>query len=936
MARYLIGDSNDTWNFYQAYEACSPGDTLELKENFHLILEYGFFKIDKDLTLEGHVNFENNTNYYTNKIVGRLYITNKANVNINNLWLESNNKFDNILNIDESSTVSLNKVIINRDDLIKLDSNQEKYPEVYISENSSLNFENVTTFDKGDFYSKLYAKNSNIEINNSDLCLSLSFDYSNVNINKSCIKKYYTNAINAKFSDLKISNSNINGGDSEKNYPCLRLSKSNINSNNNLFIQKNFLSCLFLCDNSYLISNDDKISSISINSSRAFISNSTVNEIFSISQKSLAIIKDSFNLMGENNKKIDLLIEDNSILKADEISLNRTFIPNIRINGNSTLLTEYLSLDGEYYYDDEESPINFEKSDDSYYKIGLIENDDMDEEFLYDQTENDEDVSADEIEPSPYDKLNKLVGLNSVKNEINKMIRMVEFNNKRVQMGFMPEENSLHSVFLGNPGTGKTTVARLIGEILFENKALYNKEEFIFIEASESDLISSNVGQTAEQTYNLLEQAKGGILFIDEAYTLNKGDSSVNFGQEAINTILKYMEDHRSEIMIIFAGYTKEMEQFLDTNPGLNSRVANKFIFEDYTSDEIVEIGESILIEKQYVIEDRDYYEKNVKFAYEQSIDKSNARWIRNFNERLLKVFASRVIESDSSDLSTITNEDIDQVFNIGKYKNYDGKDEDAYKKLQNLIGIDQVKKQVDEFISMAELNKKRRDSGQNIQSFTLHSLFLGNPGTGKTTVARILGDLLYQKSIIKDNKFVEVSRSDLVAGYVGQTAIKTRAVLKSALGGILFIDEAYSFSQGSGNDFGNEAIDEILKFMEDYRENIVIIFAGYSKEMKKFLSLNSGLESRVPNKFYFEDYNVEELVKIGLSSLNKFAYKVDEELYYKVVENNYGKSNDHSNGRWIRNFNEKLIRIMSQRVSNTDYADVNTITTSDLEQIKE
>lgn len=936
MARYLIGDSNDTWNFYQAYEACSPGDTLELKENFHLILEYGFFKIDKDLTLEGHVNFENNTNYYTNKIVGRLYITNKANVNINNLWLESNNKFDNILNIDESSTVSLNKVIINRDDLIKLDSNQEKYPEVYISENSSLNFENVTTFDKGDFYSKLYAKNSNIEINNSDLCLSLSFDYSNVNINKSCIKKYYTNAINAKFSDLKISNSNINGGDSEKNYPCLRLSKSNINSNNNLFIQKNFLSCLFLCDNSYLISNDDKISSISINSSRAFISNSTVNEIFSISQKSLAIIKDSFNLMGENNKKIDLLIEDNSILKADEISLNRTFIPNIRINGNSTLLTEYLSLDGEYYYDDEESPINFEKSDDSYYKIGLIENDDMDEEFLYDQTENDEDVSADEIEPSPYDKLNKLVGLNSVKNEINKMIRMVEFNNKRVQMGFMPEENSLHSVFLGNPGTGKTTVARLIGEILFENKALYNKEEFIFIEASESDLISSNVGQTAEQTYNLLEQAKGGILFIDEAYTLNKGDSSVNFGQEAINTILKYMEDHRSEIMIIFAGYTKEMEQFLDTNPGLNSRVANKFIFEDYTSDEIVEIGESILIEKQYVIEDRDYYEKNVKFAYEQSIDKSNARWIRNFNERLLKVFASRVIESDSSDLSTITNEDIDQVFNIGKYKNYDGKDEDAYKKLQNLIGIDQVKKQVDEFISMAELNKKRRDSGQNIQSFTLHSLFLGNPGTGKTTVARILGDLLYQKSIIKDNKFVEVSRSDLVAGYVGQTAIKTRAVLKSALGGILFIDEAYSLSQGSGNDFGNEAIDEILKFMEDYRENIVIIFAGYSKEMKEFLSLNSGLESRVPNKFYFEDYNVEELVKIGLSSLNKFAYKVDEELYYKVVENNYGKSNDHSNGRWIRNFNEKLIRIMSQRVSNTDYADVNTITTSDLEQIKE
>lgn len=532
-------------------------------------------------------------------------------------------------------------------------------------------------------------------------------------------------------------------------------------------------------------------------------------------------------------------------------------------------------------------------------------------------------------------ELDKLIGLNSVKEEIDKMVRMVEFNKKRVEKGFKAEENSLHSVFLGNPGTGKTTVARLIGEILFKSGALYNKEKFIFVEASESDLISSYVGKTAEQTYELLERARGGILFIDEAYTLNKGDASVNFGQEAINTILKYMEDHRNEIMIIFAGYTKEMEQFLETNPGLKSRVANKFVFEDYTADEIVKIGEDILKDKQYVLEDRDHYKKSVQYAYDRSIDKSNARWIRNFNEKLLKVFAKRVLDENPDDIATIKNSDIDEVFNIGKYQNYSGNDEDAYEKLDKLIGIDQVKKQVAEFISLAELNKKRRDQGQANQNFTLHSLFLGNPGAGKTTVARILGDILYQKSIIKDNKFIEVSRSDLVAGYIGQTATKTREVLKSALGGVLFIDEAYSLYQEGANDFGREAIDEILKFMEDNRDNIVIILAGYNKEMQDFLQMNSGLESRIPNKFTFEDYSVDEIVEIGLMYLEKFGYNVDHNLYKAVVEENYKLSNDSSNGRWIRNLNEKLIRIMSQRVSETNTEDLNTIEAEDLLKLR-
>ena len=934
MAKYLVGDTNDTWDFYEAYSACNPGDTIELKEDYYLYLDNEYFSINKDITIEGHIKTQDNTNYYSNKIIGRLDITNGSNVYINNLWLEINNKNSNIININQNSTLSLYTVVIDQTDNVKIESNDDKYPEVYVKQKSNLIMNHVYTFDKKDMYSEIYVTDSILEINNSKLHAKLSLDSSKSKITNSGIVKYYVNTLNIEKSNLEIENSTIEGGDASKDYPCVYAEESVINSNKNTIIQKNYSGAMYLGRNCYLDSYEDKISSINLSESRAYLSNIAIKEVISIYNKSYMIIKD-IDIYGENPDKIDIYVDGYSTFRAKSLNLNRVVNPNIRVNDNSVLLVDNISLNYSSNYEDTEK-INIDSSEDSNYIINsLNEEDGYVGNAGEDKKDEKDEKDKKDLAEDPYNELNKLVGLNSVKNEINKMIRLVEFNEKRISQGLSPEENSLHSVFMGNPGTGKTTVARLIGQILFENKALYNKEEFIFVEATESDLISSYVGRTAEQTQELLEKANGGILFIDEAYTLNKGDSSVNFGQEAINTILKYMEDHRNEIMIIFAGYTKEMEQFLETNPGLKSRVPNKFIFEDYTGEEIVQIGEDILIEKQYVLEDRDYYRKNVSFAYEESLDRSNGRWIRNFNEKLLRVLASRVIESNSSDVSTITNEDIDEVFNIGKYQNYNDNNEDAYESLNKLIGINKVKEQVNEFISLAELNKRRMEQGRPNQNFTLHSIFLGNPGTGKTTVARILGNLLYQKSIIKENKFIEVSRSDLVAGYTGQTAIKTRKVLKSALGGVLFIDEAYSLTQGAG-DFGSEAIDEILKFMEDHRDNIVIIFAGYDKEMQEFLSSNSGLRSRVPNEFDFEDYSIDELVKIGLMSLDKFGYSVNRDLYYEVVYNNYHKTNDNSNGRWIRNLNERLIGAMSQRVSKYKLEDVNTITDEDLEMIKE
>ena len=282
--------------------------------------------------------------------------------------------------------------------------------------------------------------------------------------------------------------------------------------------------------------------------------------------------------------------------------------------------------------------------------------------------------------------------------------------------------------------------------------------------------------------------------------------------------------------------------------------------------------------------------------------------------------------------MESILKIDIENVLNQNHQQNISDK-EDALATLSNLIGISKVKRQVQEFLYQAEANAKKEEIGIKVQDFTLHSLFLGNPGTGKTTVARIIGKLLYQKGLITSNKFIEVSRSDLVAGYVGQTATKTRKILEEALGGVLFIDEAYTLSNGGANDFGKEAIEEILKFMEDHRRDIVIIFAGYSKEMSDFLRLNSGLTSRIPTIFDFEDYTPEEIVKIGLLGLQQ--YEIDNEKYALIVKELYNVTNDKSNGRWIRNLNDKLLRIQSARLIETNENSFNVISNEDIEGLR-
>lgn len=500
--------------------------------------------------------------------------------------------------------------------------------------------------------------------------------------------------------------------------------------------------------------------------------------------------------------------------------------------------------------------------------------------------------------------LNALIGLASVKKTVKMFIDNVKINKMKKENGLHYDNISLHSVFLGNPGTGKTTVARLLGRLLYYNGVI---SSYNFVEVSRNQLVSSYVGRTAEQTQEILERAKGGILFIDEAYTLYD-DSSNNPGQEALDTILKFMEDNRDEIMIIFAGYTNEMYDFFNMNPGLQSRVQHNFLFEDYKDEEMVEIGESILC-KQGLEYNQALYRKQILKALHQSNDNSNARWVRNFNEKLIMIQNSRLAQSEEvnpEDLQCITDEDLLQM-NANDTQTEDL--DELLNQLNRLVGLDNVKSFVKKLINEVKANKLFEEKGMVLDKPMYHMVFTGPPGTGKTTIARLIAKIFYSLEILSEDKVVEVDRQNLVGSYIGHTEKNTAKAVDQAMGGVLFIDEAYQLASGGENDFGHLAVETLITSLENYRDKFIAIFAGYTNDMEKFLDENEGLKSRIPYTIEFPAYTPDEVAEIVARSLSK-DWSFDETFLLQAVSTTYANlSPDHqANGRWARNTVQKLL----------------------------
>ena len=240
---------------------------------------------------------------------------------------------------------------------------------------------------------------------------------------------------------------------------------------------------------------------------------------------------------------------------------------------------------------------------------------------------------------------------------------------------------------------------------------------------------------------------------------------------------------------------------------------------------------------------------------------------------------------------------------------------------LDALVGLDTIKSSVRSLINLVKVQKLREDAGLKVSPMSLHMVFTGNPGTGKTTVARIMSGLLRAIGVLKKGHLVETDRSGLVAGFVGQTALKTTDIVKSAIDGILFIDEAYALTpQNSDNDFGREAVETLLKLMEDNRDSLVVIVAGYNELMHSFISSNPGLESRFNRYFAFPDYNAAELLSIfeGLCEKNEYTLGegVRERLSIMLDLMYLTRGESFGNARDVRNMFEDIVAIHADRVS--------------------
>jgi SpoVK/Ycf46/Vps4 family AAA+-type ATPase len=574
------------------------------------------------------------------------------------------------------------------------------------------------------------------------------------------------------------------------------------------------------------------------------------------------------------------------------------------------------------------------------------------------------------------DELDQMIGLSSVKEEVNKLLAGIEVERKRREQGLPVAKVNRHMVFTGPPGVGKTEIARALGEIYRSLKVLRKGH---VVEVQRADLVAGYIGQTAMKTLDKCKEALDGILFVDEAYSL--AGEGKDFGHEAIATLMKFMEDNRDRIMVIAAGYPNEMRRFIATNPGMASRFNRTIEFPAYEPKELAAILR--LMAKRQRAELPDVLEQSLVPWIEsqwRSEGWGNAREMRNLLDKAGEAQSLRVAVDPTADISKIEMVDFESV-GVSLVRTYvpppapppvptiptpapivvqhslvpsspdhlaprSGRRlkveatippertlDQALDRLEEMVGLESVKEEVNKLMSALEVERLRREQGLVIAPISRHMVFSGPPGVGKTEVARALGEIYRSLTVLRKGHLVETDRSGLVAGYIGQTAPKTLDKCREALDGILFIDEAYSLAR-PGNDFGQEAIDTLLKFMEDNRDRIVVIVAGYPNEMQRFINSNPGLSSRFTKTIEFPPYAANELAAILRVMAKRQNFVLPDDLESSLAPWLKVGMRDKSWGqaREMRTLLERAREAQATRIAHDPSGDVRQLAMTDID----
>ena len=515
-------------------------------------------------------------------------------------------------------------------------------------------------------------------------------------------------------------------------------------------------------------------------------------------------------------------------------------------------------------------------------------------------------------------ELDGMVGLKAVKEEIS---NLASYLNLQIQRGETATSQGKHYIFTGNPGTGKTSVARIMAKV-FHQLGILSRGQLV--EADRSKLVAGYSGQTAIKTNQLVDSAIGGVLFIDEAYTLRSGDQD-SFGSEAIDTLLKRLEDDRGKFICIVAGYTKQMHDFIDSNPGLKSRFTQTIHFDDYTAEELTEIFLRMAESRKFTVDEAT--RKSIGRLFEQMClrrDRNfgNAREARRVFDEVVERQSRRLMalmgkgEVGPEAMYAITAADL-PLAQEGTARPLD----EVLGEMDEYVGMRQVKNMIRRLAVQSMFMRQRSASGVGkVSQMVMNFVLTGNPGTGKTSIARLMGALLQSMEILPSSKVIEASRATLVGKYLGETPKTVNNICDQAIGGVLFIDEAYTLCEGADDQYGKEAVDTLMKRMEDDRGKFVVIASGYKDRMEAFLSANPGLASRFTHRLHIDDYNEDELLAIFKKMAAKDDYRLSQEAEYKLTGKIYAmvtaRTASFGNAREMRTLLDTIVGRLSERVA--------------------